>query len=835
MSPSSVLLQFGGLLDIDIAGYVKEAFTWYASVYLDAARRGLDVLLDIYAAVLREALTLDPDMLASVEGVYQLSTGLFFALLAVMALSQLALSQLALGQLFPRSSATDLHRFTERTFVAIVLIYVVNPPGDGTLFARGLFAWAFELVNALQDYLLADLASLDVTVNLGSPTESLSSVLRAALTGGLVSILLLLSLLLGQLALALRQFVLVSIYALFPLLLSFWLVDIGPLKYARQIAEIAFQLAVVLLVAGVLIAGMLNASLGLLAGGTVGGEAATARAVVDQSQTQPGSGSELGVVRGGALAADPGGSIQGMIAEMMFLMVSGFGVFGVLVVAVLQLFSSVGDGGGGGGSGAERRGDATSRGTSSGQSMPGTLADRVGLSGGLVGGRFGDDERSSVLDSGSIAMGIDSGGNGDGFDNPSVVGEGGRHEALTNIEFSDTVELPTNEHTQKEVVSETTYPALAEAERKKLDQQIRTLDPDDSEMALRTVDTDEGRRLALDDDGYIEIDGELTAKDMQLAHEVWKSDGSSHPGGQLWEKMVREHHDIDEKPSGAIPVQSGGMEGYTPYEEHDFGKGMELSDEAEEALDVYQQASHRFIEENHEKIDAASVDEETGEITLDLQRGLTHRTGDMARQVLEDFDAESYELPRNQAVSNTSASKSTAEGYATEWGTGMVVEKTVDKDEIVISDAIRTVKKNGMCDDRFDPEEGVVMGDDEYQVPGGAIGTISGREDESGVKLTDGDGQSTFKDALKNPDQLTVEGHQHTAKTLQKVADDHDRVEVDDVAKDCIEDWYKNSPKEEMGRNQTGEGERGWIDDSETKEAWEEELKSDLRKLGADV
>ncbi|QPV64099.1 hypothetical protein I7X12_05595 [Halosimplex litoreum] len=89
----------------------------------------------------------------------------------------------------------------------------------------------------------------------------------------------------------------------------------------------------------------MNASLALLAGGTVGGEAATAQSVVASA------GSESAVVRGGVLAASSGGSIQDTVAQVVFLTVAGLGVFGV-VVAVLQLVGTVG----GGGSGERRKG-----------------------------------------------------------------------------------------------------------------------------------------------------------------------------------------------------------------------------------------------------------------------------------------------------------------------------------------------------------------------------------------------------------------------------------------------------------------------------------------------
>ncbi|RLM44277.1 hypothetical protein DVK00_14640 [Haloarcula sp. Atlit-47R] len=57
---------------------------------------------------------------------------IYFSLLTIF-----GLSYLGLFQLFPDNEKMDPHRFMSRALAATLSLFIVNPPGTGTLFSRG--------------------------------------------------------------------------------------------------------------------------------------------------------------------------------------------------------------------------------------------------------------------------------------------------------------------------------------------------------------------------------------------------------------------------------------------------------------------------------------------------------------------------------------------------------------------------------------------------------------------------------------------------------------------------------------------------------------------------
>jgi hypothetical protein len=60
-----------------------------------------------------------------------------------------------------------------------------------------------------------------------------------------------------------------------------------------------------------------------------------------------------------------------------------------------------------------------------------------------------------------------------------------------------------------------------------------------------------------------------------------------------------------------------------------------------------------------------------------------------------------------------------------------------------------------------------------------------------GIQLIDGGERVGFKQALKEHDQLTQDGHKNLAQTLDQAADAHDDGEIDEAAQRQIEQWYR--------------------------------------------
>ncbi len=217
-----------------------------------------DVLLQLYADIMGSGLTIDPSGLDSLNQIYTISMTAYFGLLGLV-----ALSAFGLFQLFPGHEKMDPQRLFGRAVPATLSLFIVNPPGTGNAFSRGAFAWVIRLTNVLIELFLTQLGT-DIAFSTGQLAGGLGGpfvMLGAAFTMGgaviLVELLLLFMLMV-------RQFAIYVTYAIYPLLIVFWVADMGPLKYAKELSMKFFRMATLLLAGGILIAGILAVGIGLI-------------------------------------------------------------------------------------------------------------------------------------------------------------------------------------------------------------------------------------------------------------------------------------------------------------------------------------------------------------------------------------------------------------------------------------------------------------------------------------------------------------------------------------------------------------------------------------------
>ncbi|ELZ95943.1 hypothetical protein C440_06622 [Haloferax mucosum ATCC BAA-1512] len=228
---------------------IKDVLKWFNRRILNAVFTLVELL---FSSVVSEMLKLHPNELTKLSEIYDLSTVLFFTLLTLY-----GLSYLGVFQLFPQNQQTDPYRFISRAFAALMALLVVNPPGESSLFSKGVFAWAFTISNESIDLFLK---GVDLTVSLSdNPAGGLEGTVPPSVMlvlGIVILLVVVVSQILLLVMLVARQILVYFTYALFPLLIVFWVADAGPLKHAKNLSEKLFKATGMLIPGGVLIAGI---------------------------------------------------------------------------------------------------------------------------------------------------------------------------------------------------------------------------------------------------------------------------------------------------------------------------------------------------------------------------------------------------------------------------------------------------------------------------------------------------------------------------------------------------------------------------------------------------
>ena len=196
-----------------------------------------------------------------------------------------------LGQmLFPEKEEADIYRFMERTLVAGIALLVTGPmfnseiviparPNtlqDGGIVTVDLFSAAVIGVNEIGKEIFPSSYSLvflqDSLNSLMGGLTALGglagTIIAAALLGWKFAIGVILTVAAFWLVLAMRMLLVYVVWAMMPLFLSLWVVDIGPMKYGKQITSLVFKLTAMLLLLGIVISGVLATTSAIAGQGT---------------------------------------------------------------------------------------------------------------------------------------------------------------------------------------------------------------------------------------------------------------------------------------------------------------------------------------------------------------------------------------------------------------------------------------------------------------------------------------------------------------------------------------------------------------------------------------
>jgi hypothetical protein len=279
---SSRVLGVGVLQFIVFAGVINLITSWV----LDQLTRAIKALSEFFSWFITKTINLmlffpAPGNLV-VEGETVLNTvywgvsfPLFFGLLSVVIATFFLMMQLDAG-----SEETNLDSFMQRIFIAVVLVIAVGAgafiPESADIPQMGLFGYGVEFTNVIGQYLFPDTYQIRVDL------ETARGIATTGLTGFAVVVFPIIAspkifLTYGTFlaALGLRAVIVYTTYALFPILIVFWVGETGPLKYGKMIGSLMMKVTVMLLLMGVLISGILGV------GAEVAGE--TGQELVDPS------------------------------------------------------------------------------------------------------------------------------------------------------------------------------------------------------------------------------------------------------------------------------------------------------------------------------------------------------------------------------------------------------------------------------------------------------------------------------------------------------------------------------------------------------------------------
>jgi hypothetical protein len=253
------------------------------------------------------------------------------------------------------SESADVQRIVQRLIVSAFFVFISRDAIGFFValthgFSRGIHPSGYSFHVAL-DMLEA------VTVSAGAGVTALF----IAVAGGLG---IFITGLIFYIVLAMRMLIVYGVYAISPVLLGFWVVDVGPGKYGKSFAELLFKIFAVMMVLGIIISSVLAVGSAFSNPADMGVELAsdyTAEGGTVIIQTNDyGPRSQLsGSAQAGELQSD---SLGGVIFRIfMFL-----GTIWLLLGTVTSLFGmllSTGvspPGGSGGSSGNGSRGDGSS-------------------------------------------------------------------------------------------------------------------------------------------------------------------------------------------------------------------------------------------------------------------------------------------------------------------------------------------------------------------------------------------------------------------------------------------------------------------------------------------
>lgn len=190
------------------------------------------------------------------------------------------------AQLFPEQDEASIDRFMQRVLVAVVMLFVV---GFG-------FGYLIEAVNAVGQWMFPTEYRIDLSVAFNSIMMSEAGQLGGFAIGAILFAFLagpkiLLTYGIFLMVLGMRMVIVYMTYAMFPILIAFWIVDIGPAKYGKMVSGYIFKVTMMLLLFGIVLSGILGVG-GAIASGEVGGSAAVSSEQLFDGMYEPPEQSE---------------------------------------------------------------------------------------------------------------------------------------------------------------------------------------------------------------------------------------------------------------------------------------------------------------------------------------------------------------------------------------------------------------------------------------------------------------------------------------------------------------------------------------------------------------
>lgn len=221
---------------------LKEGITNAITDFLkDIFRALVGSLIDFFSGLIKEFLFFPrPSDVSGLESVQEQTMIVFIGLLLIGWLAFL----LDL-QIFPYSTKSDPYRLLERSFAGMVMV-IAGPM---------VLDYGVVLTSAIGKYFYpSELGSEMTGIIMDNPTGSLIAVLLLLAVGSTLILVVA-----GFFViLAVRMFLVYLLFALLPLFAAFWIFDTGVGKYTKKTADMFFKATAMILVAGIIIAAILN-------------------------------------------------------------------------------------------------------------------------------------------------------------------------------------------------------------------------------------------------------------------------------------------------------------------------------------------------------------------------------------------------------------------------------------------------------------------------------------------------------------------------------------------------------------------------------------------------
>lgn len=154
----------------------------------------------------------------------------------------------AVFMLLADTEKADVQRIVERLILSAIFLFI----------SRDVYGFFVALTNSIAHGILPSNYTFFIGIELLNALATSATVLMTAL---LIAVFggfgIFISGIIFYLILAIRMFIVYVVYALMPVLLGLWVVDVGPGKYGKFFADFMIKIAAVMMVMGILIAGIL--------------------------------------------------------------------------------------------------------------------------------------------------------------------------------------------------------------------------------------------------------------------------------------------------------------------------------------------------------------------------------------------------------------------------------------------------------------------------------------------------------------------------------------------------------------------------------------------------